>query len=178
MRVCLYVLCGHLLGKGWPLGSRLWCIIWHFDPNPRVRGLGSVGKIFATMLLHSWFPLIRYMADLLALVWGVYCEFVTFPLISWVGCGTWLYRFLIFAPLLTMTLIWKSWVLTFWPLGSGGSADKMFGTMLLHFVIPFNLICNMTMLWKSWILTYWPHPKGRGLRTKYLLPCCCNRDSL
>ena len=30
------------------------------------------------------------------------CEFVTFPLISWVRCGTWLYRFLIFAPLLTL----------------------------------------------------------------------------
>ena len=29
------------------------------------------------------------------------CEFVTFPLVSWVRCGTWLYRFLIFAPLLT-----------------------------------------------------------------------------
>ena len=30
--VCLYVLCGHLLGKGWPLGSRLWCLLWvcHF----------------------------------------------------------------------------------------------------------------------------------------------------
>ena len=27
----------------------------------------------------------------------------------------------------------------------GGSADKIFATMLLHFVIPFNLICNMTM---------------------------------
>ena len=40
-------------------------------------------------------------ADLLALVCGVYCEFVTFPLISWVRCGTWLYRFLIFAPLFT-----------------------------------------------------------------------------
>ena len=53
--VCLYVPCGHLLGKGWPLGSRLWC--------PTV--------------------------------------FVTFPLVSWVRCGTWLYRFLIFAPLLT-----------------------------------------------------------------------------
>ena len=26
--VCLYVLCGHLLGKGWPLGSRLWCLLW------------------------------------------------------------------------------------------------------------------------------------------------------
>ena len=23
-RVCLYVSCGHLLGKGWPLGSHLW----------------------------------------------------------------------------------------------------------------------------------------------------------
>ena len=29
------------------------------------------------------------------------CEFVTFPLVFWVRCGTWLYRFLIFAPLLT-----------------------------------------------------------------------------
>ena len=29
------------------------------------------------------------------------CEFVTFPLVSWVRCDTWLYRFLIFAPLLT-----------------------------------------------------------------------------
>ena len=26
VRVCLYVLRGHLLGKGWPLGSRLWCL--------------------------------------------------------------------------------------------------------------------------------------------------------
>ena len=41
-------------------------------------------------------------ADLLALVCGVYCEFVTFPLVSWVRCGTWLHRFLIFAPLLTL----------------------------------------------------------------------------
>ena len=39
-------------------------------------------------------------ADLLALVCGVFCEFVTFPLVSWVRCGTLLYRFLIFATLL------------------------------------------------------------------------------
>ena len=32
------------------------------------------------------------------------CEFVTFPLVSWVRCGTILYRFLIFAPLLTLPL--------------------------------------------------------------------------
>ena len=32
VRVCLYVLRGHLHGKGWPLGSRLWCLLWvcHF----------------------------------------------------------------------------------------------------------------------------------------------------
>ena len=30
------------------------------------------------------------------------CEFVTFPLVSWVRCGTWLYRFLIFASLLNL----------------------------------------------------------------------------
>ena len=52
VHVCLYVPCGHLLGKGWPVVS--------------------------------------------------YCEFVTFLLVSWVRCGTWLYRILIFAPLLTL----------------------------------------------------------------------------
>ena len=45
------------------------------------------------------------MADLLALVCGVCCEFVTFPMVSWVRCGTWLYRFLIFPPLLTLISI-------------------------------------------------------------------------
>ena len=47
-------------------------------------------------------------ADLLALVCGVFCEFVTFPLVSWVRCGTWLYRFLIFATLLTF-IHWLYW---------------------------------------------------------------------
>ena len=50
--VCLLMPCGHLLGKGWPLGSRLWCLI------------------MCLSLSHVVF---------------------------WVRCGTWLYRFLIFA---------------------------------------------------------------------------------
>ena len=32
------------------------------------------------------------------------CEFVTFSLVSWVRCGTWLYRFLILAPLLCVSV--------------------------------------------------------------------------
>ena len=39
--VCLYVLCGHLLGKGWPFGSRLWCLLWvcHFP-------IGILGQVW------------------------------------------------------------------------------------------------------------------------------------
>ena len=37
------------------------------------------------------------------------CEFVTFPLVSWVRCATWLYRFLIFATLL-LFLCDNSWI--------------------------------------------------------------------
>ena len=65
----------------------------------------------------------------------------------------------------------------FWPFDSSGQGvGEILGTMLLHFMIPINLICSMTMFWKSWILTYWPHPYGPGgggLKAKKLLPCCC-----
>ena len=33
--------------------------------------------------------------------------------------------------------------------GGGGVAGKIFATILLHFVILFDLMCNMTMFWKS-----------------------------
>ena len=40
VRICLLMPCGHLLGKGWPLGSRLWCLIvklslfhWYLGPG-------------------------------------------------------------------------------------------------------------------------------------------------
>ena len=41
VRVCLYVLRSHLLGKGWPLGSRLWCLLWvcHFP-------IGILGQVW------------------------------------------------------------------------------------------------------------------------------------
>ena len=40
-------------------------------------------KFCAIMVVTCW-----ERADLLALVCGVYCEFVTFPLVSWVRLGT------------------------------------------------------------------------------------------
>ena len=53
--VCLYVLCGHLLGNGWPLGSRMWCLtvslsLFHWYP-----GSGVVLDCIDSWSLHSYF---------------------------------------------------------------------------------------------------------------------------
>ena len=47
-----------------------------------------------------WSPAGKGLASWLSFVVSS-CEFVTYSLVSWVGCGAWLYRLLIFAPLLT-----------------------------------------------------------------------------
>ena len=62
-----------------------------------VFAMSLCASVYMCLMVTCW-----ERADLLALVCGVYCEFVTFPLVSWVRCGTWLYRFQIFAPLLTL----------------------------------------------------------------------------
>ena len=41
------------------------------------------GSVYMCFVVTCW-----ERADLLALVCGVHCEFVTFPLVSWVRCGT------------------------------------------------------------------------------------------
>ena len=63
--------------------------------------LSCVCYVFVRVCLYVLVVTCWERADLLALACGVYYEFATFPLVSWVRCGTWLYRFLIFAPLLT-----------------------------------------------------------------------------
>ena len=62
-----------------------------------VYAMSLCASVYMCFVVTCW-----ERADLLALVCGVCCEFVTFPLVSWVRCGTWLYWFLIFAPLLTL----------------------------------------------------------------------------
>ena len=42
VRVCLYVPCGHLLGKGCPLGSRLWCLTVSLSLSHWYPGSGVV----------------------------------------------------------------------------------------------------------------------------------------
>ena len=48
-----------------------------------------------------WSPAGKGLTSWLSYVMSYY-EFVTFPLVSWVRCGTLMYRFLILAPLHTL----------------------------------------------------------------------------
>ena len=48
-----------------------------------VFAMSLCASVYVCFVVTCW-----ERADLLALVWGVFCEFVTFPLVSWVRCGT------------------------------------------------------------------------------------------
>ena len=54
VRVCLYVPCGHLLGKGWPLGSRLWCLTVSLLLSHWYPGSGVVLDCIDSWSLHPY----------------------------------------------------------------------------------------------------------------------------
>ena len=49
VRFCLYVPSGHLLGKCWPLGSSLWCLIVSLS-------LSHLWCLTVSLLLFHWYP--------------------------------------------------------------------------------------------------------------------------
>ena len=75
VRICLYVPCGHLLRKGCPLGSRLWCItvslsFFHWYPGLGVV-LGTISDLYTltytvvvvvvTVVMHfKWNTVFRF----------------------------------------------------------------------------------------------------------------------
>ena len=72
--------------------------LWIFNVFLSCFCYASCARLFICAL---WSPAWKGLTSWLSLV--VYkCELVTFPLVSWVRCRTWLYRFLICAPLLTL----------------------------------------------------------------------------
>ena len=68
----------------------------HLKPGQWERGLTNSSAL-AMLFLKLSHQILEYWLSFVV----SNCEFVTFPLVSWVNCGTYLYRFLIFAPLLT-----------------------------------------------------------------------------
>ena len=58
VRVCLYVPWSHLLGKGWPLGSRLWCLAVSLSLSHWYPGSGVVLDCIDSW---SFAPLLTFM---------------------------------------------------------------------------------------------------------------------
>ena len=54
VRVCLFVPYGHLLGKGWPLGSRLWCITVSLSLSHWYPGSGVVLDFIDSWSSHPY----------------------------------------------------------------------------------------------------------------------------
>ena len=57
VHICLLMPCGHLLGKGWPLGSRLWCLIVKVSLSHWYPGSGVVLDCVVVWSLPSFFLL-------------------------------------------------------------------------------------------------------------------------
>ena len=65
------------------------CALWSPAGKGLTFWLSFVVSTVSLSLSHYCFVATCWeRADLLALVCGVYCEFVTFQLVSWVRCGT------------------------------------------------------------------------------------------
>ena len=65
-----------------------------------------VMPLYAFVYCALWLPARKGLTSWLSLVVSN-CEFVTFSLLSWVRCGAWLYRFLIFALFLTFKINYR-----------------------------------------------------------------------
>ena len=155
---------------------------------PPPLGVGSAGKIFATMLLHFGFSAGKIFAT------SLLHFMISFKLMQHAHVP----KKLNFDLLTPSTWSW-------------GCCGQNICYHIAAIVILFKLICKMTMFRKSWILTYWPHPQDQGgclvmverlflavpqgclrfvivvfpdhthyfcFQAKYLLPCCCILNSL
>ena len=74
--VCLYVLCGHLLGKGWPLGSRLWCLTVSLSLSHWYPGSGVVLDCIDFWSLHPYLLRVHFQTQNNA-QWSAACGHVS-----------------------------------------------------------------------------------------------------
>ena len=71
VRVSLLMHCGHLLGKGWPLGSRLWSLIVSLSLSHWYPGSGVVLDC-----IDSW-SLPSFLLNWLSGFWNFYVHFLS-----------------------------------------------------------------------------------------------------
>ena len=68
VHVCLYVLRGNLLGKGWPLGSRLWCLTVSVPLSHWYPGSGVVLDCIDLLIIA---PLLTFLNN----AWNTKCQY-------------------------------------------------------------------------------------------------------
>ena len=82
--------------------------LWTFDVFSVLCLLCLCERLF---ICDLWSPAVKGLASWLSFMVSD-CEFVTFPLVSLDRCGTRLYRFLIFAPLLSSERVHNNYELS------------------------------------------------------------------
>ena len=99
----LYVLCGHLLGKGWPLGSRLWCLLWvcHFP-------IGILGQVWYLIVSIPDLCTITYFY----IAWGIPPRFCSKEYMGWKRCSLKIKNLVV--KFLAIFDFWMEWFYLFW----------------------------------------------------------------
>ena len=133
VHVCLYVLCGHLLGKGWPLSSRLWCLLWvcHFP-------IGILGQV--------WY-LIVSIPDLCTIT---YFLFIVTPIVGVCICSMFCCTLLYVHSSIAIILIGKRELVTLLNLSSW----CLVMVYRLFLTVP-RVICGLWLWYFLIILTYY-----------------------
>ena len=97
----------------WGRESWLLCLIclpgvswWLSGSSSRCHGVVCGLWLWYFLIIFTIFG--KWLTSWLSFVVS-YCEFVTFSMVSWIRCGTWLYRFLIFVPLPILIFLCKSY---------------------------------------------------------------------
>ena len=81
VRVCLFVPCGHLLGKSRPLGSRLWCLTVSLSLSHWYPGSGVVLDCIL-IVLYYW-SLHPYFFNIHVYLWSMNERNAKYRTISW-----------------------------------------------------------------------------------------------
>ena len=68
VRACLLMPCGHLLGKGWSLGSHLWCLIVKLSLSHWYPWSGVVLGCIDSWSLHSFLFCIFFSLTIISLI--------------------------------------------------------------------------------------------------------------
>ena len=125
-KVILWCIWNHCIADIWTKDEVV--ALWNqFKPSNKIFLL-TVPRLFVDHLCYFCLVLLYFCARLfIGALWSSagkgltswlsfvmsYCEVVTFPLVSWVSCGAWLYRFLIFALFLTFIDLYNTRAVNF-----------------------------------------------------------------